>query len=388
MSLAARRRLPLQRSVYPAQRDPVVKPDSKLGGSDTPLEAPLPGRQPPQLSRLAGGGAESKLYLRAAPPPQAGGRSPKPCSRLCGFRITWHKTHCCNRCELGTGHGPKCDKVGMHPDSAKVKPTLHAVPAMRAAVRVPGELSFGVRGDSFLSTRSVSKNKSTKNFKAAFENEFLRCFGKCSLDYSLCSGMKVQSVTNFISKGPSFDVLCVAVGINDLMRTATAVVQTWPVNLDICLQDLAAAIRQKSKASVVLVGGPSKFWSYDPIWDEYMARARAVLEAAGACVLSERTTDEALKGMTLSSDKLHFANDPGEKEHFAKLWAQWLNQYAGLRIKGQPSAAMVPQEAPASSEVGAACKSELLGDRGRSRSRSPRLQNSAFVITSAGVSTG
>lgn len=37
-------------------------------------------------------------------------KDPKPCPTGCGFRITWHETHCCDRCARG-GHSEKCDKA-------------------------------------------------------------------------------------------------------------------------------------------------------------------------------------------------------------------------------------------------------------------------------------
>ena len=35
----------------------------------------------------------------------------RPCpSPGCNFRVTWHDTHCCNRCASGRGHGTHCDR--------------------------------------------------------------------------------------------------------------------------------------------------------------------------------------------------------------------------------------------------------------------------------------
>merc|ERR1719253_2590036 len=35
---------------------------------------------------------------------------PKTCPGGCGFQITWHETHCCDKCAKTNGgtHGPKC----------------------------------------------------------------------------------------------------------------------------------------------------------------------------------------------------------------------------------------------------------------------------------------
>ena len=43
-----------------------------------------------------------------APPPPLG---PKLCPSGCGFVVTWHSTHCCQRCVGEPGkHGSKCDR--------------------------------------------------------------------------------------------------------------------------------------------------------------------------------------------------------------------------------------------------------------------------------------
>jgi len=35
----------------------------------------------------------------------------RPCMRAgCEYQVTWHKTHCCNACEQGNGHGPACKR--------------------------------------------------------------------------------------------------------------------------------------------------------------------------------------------------------------------------------------------------------------------------------------
>merc|ERR1711879_962669 len=36
----------------------------------------------------------------------------RPCQNRCGFRATWHATHCCRRCEKSANtHGEKCDRL-------------------------------------------------------------------------------------------------------------------------------------------------------------------------------------------------------------------------------------------------------------------------------------
>jgi len=45
----------------------------------------------------------------------------KQCPGGCGFQVTWHETHCCNKCEKGNGHGDKCEKKKALVDKAKVR---------------------------------------------------------------------------------------------------------------------------------------------------------------------------------------------------------------------------------------------------------------------------
>merc|ERR1719507_1282300 len=34
---------------------------------------------------------------------------PQPCAGGCGMQVTWHPTHCCRACAVGSRHGRKCD---------------------------------------------------------------------------------------------------------------------------------------------------------------------------------------------------------------------------------------------------------------------------------------
>jgi len=36
-----------------------------------------------------------------------------PCPSGCGFAVTWHRSHCCRGCELGRGHGLRCERVSL-----------------------------------------------------------------------------------------------------------------------------------------------------------------------------------------------------------------------------------------------------------------------------------
>ena len=36
----------------------------------------------------------------------------RPCPGGCGYRVTWHATHCCNACQRHAGqHGPRCERI-------------------------------------------------------------------------------------------------------------------------------------------------------------------------------------------------------------------------------------------------------------------------------------
>merc|ERR1719253_109546 len=89
-------------------------------------------------------------------------------------------------------------------------------------------------------------------------------------------------------------------------------------------------------------------------WNTFMVRARNTLRAGGVQVVPAETTEALLDSMSLSSDKLHFANNDEEKCYFAKAWASWLF-----------AAAQEPT-------WGRALEDEVTTSRIRNRSRSPR----------------
>merc|ERR1712217_797160 len=81
-----------------------------------------------------------------------------------------------------------------------------------------GERLFVFRGDSFLQFRTPSKGK--KLFKANVETIFPRIFGPCQIDCMAVAGGKIRDITNVIANHtPDCDVLCVAIGGNDLVTS-------------------------------------------------------------------------------------------------------------------------------------------------------------------------
>jgi hypothetical protein len=197
------------------------------------------------------------------------------------------------------------------------------------------------------------------------------------VDYSLASDTQnnynIKDVAQSIMNGPVFDILIVGIMIHDLViegantYTSLDVPSVYPGHLDADLQTLAAAIQQRGKGSLVLVGGPAEFWSFPARYDRMCMRARNVLRNAGVQVVPTETAAYIFNQMSLSRDALHFANVDNEKELFAKAWAAWLYACAtdntwGRAIEDEDS---LPQENNfGGAQVGA-----------RTRSRSPPHTN-------------
>lgn len=204
----------------------------------------------------------------------------------------------------------------------------------KAEVVVAAAIKFGIRGDSLLQLRADGGNKAAKRwrtFKAHFESEFFNVFGNCVLDYSLLTDpeTRIHDVTLNISGGVAFDILCVGLGMQELMISGgwgpPTVVTAYPADLDWQLEELAVAIKAKSQGSLVFLGGPASFWKLQSTdWDNFMARARNTLRKAGVAVVPIETAGPALEQMTLSTDGLHIANDEDQKDKFAKAWSAWL----------------------------------------------------------------
>merc|ERR1712039_470406 len=106
--------------------------------------------------------------------------------------------------------------------------------------RKEGELLILFRGDSILQFRTPAKGK--KLFKANVDSIFPRIFGPCQMDVMAVAGGKIRDITSVIADGVDCDILCVAIGCNDLMRSdESSIVAEYPVHLDADLTNLATA---------------------------------------------------------------------------------------------------------------------------------------------------
>jgi len=202
---------------------------------------------------------------------------------------------------------------------------------LQYSLPTPSVINFGVRGDSLLQTRhDGAKSKKYRTMKAEFELELYNVFGECHVSYELsalnCANEEnIREVVLSIANGPSYQILCVGIGIKDLLdQESWNPLPSYPDHLDQELQCLAAAILSKANGSMVWVGGPAEFWGRQRLWDTYMARARNTLRNAGLQVVPSETVDFVMNQMTLSSDEFHIANVDAEKEVFAKAWATCL----------------------------------------------------------------
>lgn len=228
----------------------------------------------------------------------------------------------------------------------------------------PIGINFGVRGDSLLQTKhDTTKLKKYRTFKPDFESSFWEVFGNCNVDYEICTGEPVGAVTQAVANGPTFDILCVGIGIQELMDQSNwdQIAPCYPPNLDQELQNLAQAIKSKAGGSMVWVGAHSEFWGRQPAerWDAYCEHARNTLRTAGVKVVPKETVEFVMNQMTMSKDMVHIANVEHEKEIFAKAWATCLYAAAsdptwGLTVTG-PQAGIF----------------EVRGGGARARSRSP-----------------
>merc|ERR1712039_110489 len=107
--------------------------------------------------------------------------------------------------------------------------------------------------------------------------------------------------------GVDCDILCVAIGCNDLMRSdESSIVSEYPAHLDADLTKLATAMKEKAQHPLVLIGGPSSIWGYPEHWDDFMAHMY-----------------DLMANMPLQ-DGVHFTNSDAAKTLFAKSWASWI----------------------------------------------------------------
>jgi len=255
-----------------------------------------------------------------------------------------------------------CFKCGT-PRDGSAQPAVAAAPA----IPEPPGVQFGVRGDTILQLRHEQGSKSAKRwrtFKQEFERELWTMFGNCQVDYHLMgenSGEpeRIQNVALHIANGADFDILIVGIFVHDLIKAegweGYSVVTAFPDYLEEQLKYLAAAIKLKSKGSMVLLGGPADFWKFSPRWNTYCARARNILRKEDIAVVPVETADAVFENMSLSKDGLHFSNVEHEKDYFAKAWVQWL-----LASSADPTFGKVPTP------------DDVIFTQPRPRSRSPR----------------
>ena len=146
------------------------------------------------------------------------------------------------------------------------------------------------------------------------------------VEYQCMAGAKVKDVTEQISEGPRFHILCVLLGCNDLVDNKNKVVQQYPQNLDNELKALATAVRDKATKALFMVGGDATLWGYPNRWDDYINRMHATLTDLGAKVVPKAKATDLMQRMELSKDKIHFSNDDNNKKIFANAWITWLRQ--------------------------------------------------------------
>merc|ERR1711920_170166 len=133
-----------------------------------------------------------------------------------------------------------------------------------------------------------------------------------------------------MGSGPEFDVLCIALGGNDLLKVGTPTVEeTYPDGLDDDLLRLVAAVKSKAPLSLFLFGGPSSLWKYPPRWDFFVQHIHDFLVSQCVAVVPPNAAARVMLQMPLQ-DGLHFANDEETKMFFAQAWAEWLLCFAGM----------------------------------------------------------
>lgn len=198
------------------------------------------------------------------------------------------------------------------------------------------ERKMGVRTDSLLNTRTLDRKKQFKTFKGGFYEKWWEAFGPVNIDYDVSYAETVRDVIGAVQAAPSLEVLCVGIGLNDLLEKSwqrNDVKQQWPSHLDHDLVELAAAIRSKAETHLVIVGGPASVWGYPARWDSYMERAHHALQSAGVSTVPLAEAARVMSSMKLCMDGLHFAHCDENKDAFGKACTQWLLHYARVRPK-------------------------------------------------------
>lgn len=218
------------------------------------------------------------------------------------------------------------------------------------APEAPVGIKIGVRGDSFLQTRhDTAKLKKYRNFKHEMARDAYETFGNCTVDYEINPGQNLLEVIRAIADGPTFDVLTVGIGIQDLVDPAdySKIAPLYPSWLNESLQTLAAAIMSKATQSLVWVGGPADFWWRPKQWDSYMEVARNTLREAGIQVVPRETVNWVMSQMKLSKDGACISNEDEAKDVFSKTWVMCIHAAAGDQMWGR-----LPDAQPVSIGIG------------------------------------
>lgn len=209
----------------------------------------------------------------------------------------------------------------------------------RRGASMAGKQAFGFRGDSLILTRAdAARNKKFRSFKGEIQHFFFNHFGADTVDYRASAGSTAKELAQTIQSGPHFDVLCVGVGLNDLVTPKTwQVLADYPPNLDEDLRALASAVRNKSTRALILLSGAGHVWNYPPVWDVHIARAYSALVAAGAPLVPADEASAVMSRMPMSSDGMHFLHDDAARSLWAAAWVHWLKAYAGVSEPGGES---------------------------------------------------
>ena len=93
----------------------------------------------------------------------------------------------------------------------------------------------------------------------------------------MLGGASIAEITEWLSaEDQHFNVMCLALGLNDLVDECNVPFFTYPAHLDDHLIRLSAVARRKAVAVLCLVGGPADIWKYPRRWN-YVQRVARVL---------------------------------------------------------------------------------------------------------------
>lgn len=195
-----------------------------------------------------------------------------------------------------------------------------------------GKVRVGFRGDSLLMTRADGERKRKfKSFQAELESAFYSAFAERAIDYYPHAGASVREIAKTIRDGPHFEILCVGLGVNDLLDPKTEkVLAHYPEHLDDSLRSLAEALGEKSTKSLVLLAGAASIWHFPAVWDSHVEHMHETLAETDATVVPGDEASAVMHEMPLNSDGMHFLNDEDSKAFFAEAWVKWLHEYCGV----------------------------------------------------------